>query len=44
MNSLDYTNITESGEIDINLDYSQATFDFAYDVNDITSLRVEVKE
>lgn len=44
MESLDYANITESGEIDINLDYSQATFDFAYDANDITSLRVEVKE
>ena len=44
MDSLDYANITESGEIDINLDYSQATFDFAYDANDITSLRVEVKE
>lgn len=44
MDSLDYANITESGEIDIKLDYSQATFDFAYDANDITSLRVEVKE
>lgn len=44
IDSLDYSNITESGEIDIHLDYSQATFDFAYDTNDITSLRVEVKE
>lgn len=44
MDSLDYADITESGEIDLNLDYSQATFDFAYGVNDITSLRVEVKE
>lgn len=44
MDSLDYTNITESGEVDINLDYAKATFDFAYDANDITSLRVEVKE
>lgn len=44
MNSLDYANITESGVVDINLDYSQATFDFAYDANDLTSLRVEVEE
>ena len=44
IDSLDYTNITKSGEVEINLDYSQATFDFAYDANDITSLRVEVKD
>ena len=44
LESLDYVNISESGEISINLDYSQATFDFAYDAKDITNLRVKVKE
>ncbi len=44
LDSLDYANITESGEININLDYSQVTFDFAYDARDITSLRIKVKE
>lgn len=44
LESLDYANISESGEININLDYSQATFDFAYDAKDITNLRVKVKE
>lgn len=44
LESLDYVDVTESGEIDVDLDYSQATFDFAYDAKDITSLRVKVKE
>lgn len=44
LDSLDYVDVTESGEIDINLDYSQATFDFAYDAKDITNLRIKVKE
>lgn len=44
MDSLNYASITETGKIDINLDYSQAIFDFSYDTNDITSLRVTVKE
>ena len=44
MDSLNYTSLTESGDIDINLDYSQATFDFAYDIKDLTSLRMKVKE
>lgn len=44
LDSLDYVDITELGEIDINLDYSKATFDFAYDAKDITNLRVKVKE
>lgn len=44
LESLDYANISESGEININLDYSQATFEFAYDAKDITNLRVKVKE
>lgn len=44
LESLDYVDVIESGEININLDYSQATFDFAYDAKDITNLRVEVKE
>ena len=44
LDSLDFVDVTESGEIEVNLDYSQATFDFAYDVKDIISLRVKVKE
>ena len=44
LDSLDYTNIAESGEIDINLDYSQATFDFAYDAKDIIDLSIKVKD
>lgn len=44
LESLDYANISETDEIDINLDYSQTTFDFAYDAKDITNLRVKVKE
>ena len=44
LDSLNYANIAESGEIDINLDYSQATFDFAYDVKEITNLTIKVKE
>lgn len=44
MDSLDYANIAESGDINISLDYSQAIFDFAYDAKDITGLRVKVKE
>ena len=44
INNLAYENITESGEADLNLDYAQVVFDFAYDINQITSLRIEVKE
>lgn len=44
LESLDYIDVTESGEININLDYSKATFDFAYDAKDITNLRIKVKE
>ncbi|GAF55072.1 hypothetical protein JCM18901_690 [Psychrobacter sp. JCM 18901] len=44
LDSLDYVDVTESGEIDVDLDYSQATFDFAYDAKDITDLRVKIKD
>jgi len=44
LDSLDYVDVTELGEIDVDLDYSQATFDFAYNAKDVTNLRVKVKE
>lgn len=42
--SSDYTTITDSGEIDINLDYYQTTFDLAYDLQDIVNLRIKVND